>query len=94
MFSFVLKVKEKQQAQAAVWELQSTRKELEHAKQWKGQFESTQVKVLELDLQVKELKEELNTAIKEKDDSKKQAKTEKEQLEEVNCSFKVQGCIE
>ena len=66
---------------------------MEHAKQWKGQFESTQVKVLELELQVKELKEELNTAIVEKEESKKQAKTEKEQLEEVITSLRSQGYI-
>ncbi|XP_068711585.1 unconventional myosin-Va-like isoform X2 [Montipora foliosa] len=81
-------VKEKEQAQVAVRELEATRKEMEHAKQWKGQFESTQVKVLELELQVKELKEELNTAIVEKEESKKQAKTEKEQLEEINEKLK------
>ena len=55
-----------------------TRKELEHARQWKGQFESTQVKVLELELQIKELKEELNTAntaIVEKEEGLKKVRT-------------------
>lgn len=39
--------------------------------------------MLELELVIKELREELNAAITEKDDSKEQAKTEKEELEEV-----------
>ena len=76
-------IKEKVQAQAAGRELEVTRKELEQAKQWKGHFESTQAKMLELELVIKELREELNTAIKEKDESKEQAKSEKEELEEV-----------
>lgn len=76
-------MKEKQQAMAAGRELESTRKELEHAKQWKGQFESTQAKMLELELVIKELREELNTAIVEKDESEERAKTEKEELQEV-----------
>ena len=41
-------------------ELEATRKELEHAKQWKGQFESTQSKMLELELVIQELREELS----------------------------------
>ena len=68
---------------AAGRELEATRKELDQAKQWKGQFESTQGKMLELELEIKELREELNTAIIEKDETKEQAKTEKEELEEV-----------
>lgn len=68
---------------AAGRELQATRKELDQAKQWKGQFESTQAKMLELELEIKELREELNTAIIEKDETKEQAKTEKEELQEV-----------
>lgn len=64
-------------------ELEATRKELEQAKQWKGQFESTQAKMLELELEVKELREELNKAIVEKDETKEQAKTEKEEMQEV-----------
>ena len=64
-------------------ELEATRKELEHAKQWKGQFESTQSKMLELELVIKELREELNMAIVEKDGTEERAKTEKEELEEV-----------
>ena len=39
--------------------------------------------MLELELVIKELKEELNAAIVEKDDTKEQAKNEKEELEEV-----------
>ena len=80
-------VKEKEQAQAAGRELEATRKELDQAKQWKGHFESTQAKMLELELVIKELKEELNAAIVEKDDTKEQAKNEKEELEEVWSSF-------
>ena len=68
---------------AAGRELEATRKELDQAKQWKGQFESAQAKMLELELEIKELREELNTAIKEKDETKEQAKTEKQELEEV-----------
>ena len=68
---------------AAGRELEATRKELDQAKQWKGQFESTQAKMLELELEIKELREELNAAIVEKDETKEQAKTEKEELEEV-----------
>ena len=64
-------------------ELEATRKELEYAKQWKGQFESTQSKMLELELVIKELREELNMAIVEKDGTEERAKTEKEELEEV-----------
>ena len=64
-------------------ELEATRKELEQAKQWKGQFESTQSKMLELELVIKELREELNMAIVEKDGTEERAKTEKEELEEV-----------
>ena len=41
-------------------ELEATRKELEHAKQWKGRFESTQSKMLELELVIKELREKLS----------------------------------
>ena len=67
----------------AVRELETTRKELDHAKQWKGQFESTQAKMLELELEIKELREELNKAVVEKDETKEQAKTEKEELQEV-----------
>lgn len=80
----MLQVKEKEQAMAAGRELEATRKELDQAKQWKGQFESTQAKMLELELEIKELREELNTAIIEKDETKELAKTEKEELEEVN----------
>ena len=72
---------------AAGRELEATRKELDHAKQWKGQFESTQAKMLELELEIKELREELNSAIVEKDETKEQAKTEKEELEEVTFYF-------
>lgn len=43
--------------------------------------------MLELELVIKELKEELNAAIVEKDDTKEQAKNEKEELEEVWSSF-------
>lgn len=43
--------------------------------------------MLELELVIKELKEELNAAIVEKDDTKEQAKNEKEELEEVWFSF-------
>ena len=43
--------------------------------------------MLELELVIKELKEELNAAIVEKDDTKEQAKIEKEELEEVWSSF-------
>ena len=68
---------------AAGRELEATRKELDQAKQWKGQFESTQAKMLELELEIKELREELNAAIIAKDETKEQAKTEKEELEEV-----------
>lgn len=68
---------------AAGRELEATRKELDQAKQWKGQFESTQARMLELELKVKELHEELNAAIVERDETKEQAKTEKEELEEV-----------
>ena len=39
--------------------------------------------MLELELVIKELKEELNAAIIEKDESKEQAKNDKQQLEEV-----------
>ena len=39
--------------------------------------------MLELELVIKELREELNMAIIEKDKSKEQAKTEKEELQEV-----------
>ncbi|KAJ7393773.1 Unconventional myosin-Va [Desmophyllum pertusum] len=81
-------VKEKEQAKAAGRELEATRKELDHAKQWKGQFESTQAKMLELELVIKELREELNMAIIEKDKSKEQAKTEREELQEINNKFK------
>ncbi|XP_078360518.1 unconventional myosin-Va-like [Oculina patagonica] len=81
-------VKEKEQAMAAGRELQATRKELDQAKQWKGQFESTQAKMLELELEIKELREELNTAIIEKDETKEQAKTEKEELQEMNTKLK------
>ncbi|XP_022802810.1 unconventional myosin-Va-like isoform X2 [Stylophora pistillata] len=77
-------VKEKEQAMVAGRELEATRKELEHAKQWKGQFESTQSKMLELELVIKELREELNTVIVEKDETEERAKTEKEELEEIN----------
>ena len=70
-------VKEKEQAQAAGRELEAIKKELEHAKQWKGHFESTQAKMLELELEIKELSDELNAAIIEKDESKEQAKNEK-----------------
>ena len=84
---FSSQVKEKEQAQAAGRELEATRKELDQAKQWKGHFESTQAKMLELELVIKELKEELNAAIVEKDDTKEQAKNEKEELEEVWSSF-------
>ena len=80
---FLLQVKEKEQAMVAGRELEATRKELEHAKQWKGQFESTQSKMLELELVIKELREELNTVIVEKDETEERAKTEKEELEEV-----------
>lgn len=80
---FSLQVKEKEQAVAAGRELEATRKELDQAKQWKGQFESTQAKMLELELEIKELREELNAAVIEKDETKEQAKTEKEELEEV-----------
>lgn len=45
--------------------------------------------MLELELVIKELKEELNAAIVEKDDTKEQAKNEKEELEEVWSSFNV-----
>lgn len=79
-----LQVKEKEQAQVAVRQLEVTRKELEHAKQWKGQFESAQTKILQLELEIKELKEELHVATVERDDSRKQSKTEKEQLDEVS----------
>lgn len=68
---------------AAGRELEATRKELDQAKQWKGQFESTQAKMLELELEIKELREELNMAIIEKDETEEQAKTENEELEEV-----------
>lgn len=78
-----MQVKEKEQAMAAGRELEATRKELDQAKQWKGQFESTQAKMLELELEIKELREELNMAIIEKDETEEQAKTEKEELEEV-----------
>ena len=78
-----MQVKEKEQAMAAGRELEATKKELDQAKQWKGQFESTQAKMLELELEIKELHEELNAAIIEKDETKEQAKTEKEELEEV-----------
>ena len=43
--------------------------------------------MLELELVIKELKEELNATIVEKDDTKEQAKNEKEELEEVWSSF-------
>lgn len=43
--------------------------------------------MLELELVIKELKEELNAAIVEKDDNKEQAKNEKEELEEVWSSY-------
>lgn len=43
--------------------------------------------MLELELVIKELKEELNAAIVEKDDTKEQAKNEKEELEEVWSSY-------
>ena len=43
--------------------------------------------MLELELVIKELKEELNAAIVEKDDTKEQAKNEKEELEEVWSRF-------
>ena len=43
--------------------------------------------MLELELVIKELKEELNAAIVEKDDTKEQAKNEKKELEEVWSSF-------
>ena len=72
---------------AAGRELEATRKELDQAKQWKGQFESTQAKMLELELEIKELREELNTAIIEKDETKEQARTEKEELQEVTVYF-------
>lgn len=78
-----MQVKEKEQAMAAGRELEATRKELDQAKQWKGQFESTQAKMLELELEIKELREELNMAIIEKDETEEQAKTENEELEEV-----------
>ena len=68
----------------AVRQLEGTRKELEHAKQWKGQFESAQTKILQLELEIKELKEVLHVATVERDDSRKQSKTEKEQLDEVS----------
>lgn len=68
---------------AAGRELEATRKELDQAKQWKGQFESTQAKMLELELEIKELREELNMAVIEKDETEEQAKTENEELEEV-----------
>lgn len=77
---------------AAGRELQATRKELDQAKQWKGQFESTQAKMLELELEIKELREELNTAIIEKDEAKEQAKTEKEELQEVWLSHFLNSC--
>lgn len=78
-----MQVKEKEQAMAAGRELEATRKELDQAKQWKGQFESTQAKMLELELEIKELREELNMAIIEKDETEEQAKTENGELEEV-----------
>ena len=40
--------------------------------------------MLELELVIKELKEELNAAIVEKDESKEKAKNEKQELEEVS----------
>lgn len=79
-----LQVKEKEQALVAARQLEVTRKELEHAKQWKGQLESAQSKILELELEIKELKEELRVTTVERDDSRKQSKTEKEQLDEVS----------
>jgi len=43
--------------------------------------------MLELELVIKELKEELDAAIVEKDDTKELAKNEKEELEEVWSRF-------
>ncbi|XP_027058937.1 cingulin-like, partial [Pocillopora damicornis] len=60
MEKFDSEVKEKERAIVAGRELEATRKELEHAKQWKGQLESTQSKMLELELVIQELREELS----------------------------------
>ena len=49
--------------------------------------------MLELELVIKELKEELNAAIVEKDDTKEQAKNEKEELEEVWSSFNFSSLV-
>ena len=66
---------------AAGCELEPTRKD--QAKQWKGQFESIEAKMLELELVIKKLREELNMVTTEKDETKEQAKTEKEELQVV-----------
>ena len=64
-------------------ELESTRRDLEEAKQWKGHFESSQAKLLQLELVVKELREELNQAIKDKEHTKKLADNERGEMEQV-----------
>lgn len=58
-------------------------KELEDAKQWKRHYESANTHLMELELAVGELRDELKASLDEKEEVRNQAKTEKEERDEV-----------
>ena len=71
------------QARSYLDELDKVRKELDEAKQWKNQFESSSARLVELELVVQELRGELDREIKENKDLRAVHKEEKDEKEEV-----------
>ena len=64
--------------------LEEKNKELDDAKQWKRNYESTNSQLMELELIVGELREELKKSLGEKEEIRNQAKTEKDDRDEVS----------
>ena len=58
-------------------------KELEDAKQWKRHYEAANTHLMELELVVRELREELNASLAEKEEVQRQAKTDKDERDQV-----------
>lgn len=67
--------------------LDDKNKELDDAKQWKRHYELANTHQMELELVVGGLRDELKTSLAENDKVRNQAKTEKEERDEVreNC---------
>ncbi|XP_048581655.1 unconventional myosin-Va isoform X2 [Nematostella vectensis] len=75
-------VKKKEHAQAAERDLSEARKELDEARKWKGHYESSSARLVEMELVVSELRDELKRSMEARERVEKEAKEEIEEKDE------------